>query len=121
MPKQRYTRKWTSVDGNHDDLVGIFETLGGTWLELSNVAGALDGLLGVANIDQRVEFKNPDALRGKKQALSLTPAEQDEFDRWRGRPPVVVTTKEEAIELIHKLRKEACIIGKRMREAAPRD
>lgn len=79
--------------------------MGGTWLELSNVAGALDGLLGVSGIDQRVEFKNPLALRGKKQALELTPAEKDEFDRWKGRKPVVVTTTEEAVELVNHLRK----------------
>ena len=108
MARQRYTRRRTTVDGNHDELVGIFEDLGGTWLELSNVAGALDGLLGVSGIDQRVEFKNLNALRGKKQAGELTPAEKDEFDRWKGRRPVVVTTTEEAIELIHQLRKEAC-------------
>lgn len=105
MPKQRYTRKRTTVDGNHDDLVGVFEAMGASWLELSNVAGALDGLLGIGGIDQRVEFKNPDALRGKKQALELTPAEKDEFDRWRGRSPVVVTTQEEAVDLVNLLRK----------------
>ena len=107
MARQRYTRKRTSVDGNHDDLVGVFEAMGASWLELSNVAGALDGIVGICGIDQRVEFKNPEALRGKKQALELTPAEKDEFDRWQGRPPVVVTTQAEAVELINLLRKEA--------------
>jgi len=80
--------------------------MGASWLELSNVAGALDGIVGVAGIDQRVEFKNPEALRGKKQALELTPAEIDEFDRWKGRSPVVITTQEEAVNLINQLRKE---------------
>ena len=105
MPQQRWTRKRTTVDGNHDELVGVFEDMGCTWLELSNVAGALDGLLGVNKIDQRVEFKNPLAMRGKKQALELTPAETDEFDRWKGRPPVVVTTQQEAVELVNLLRR----------------
>lgn len=108
MARQRYTRRRTSVDGNHDELVRVFESLGGTWLELSNVAGALDGLLGVAGIDQRVEFKNLNAMRGKKQAGALTPAEKDEFDRWKGRRPVVVTTTTEAVNLVNQMRKEAC-------------
>jgi hypothetical protein len=80
--------------------------MGASWLELSNVAGALDGLLGVNGVDQRIEFKNPDALRGKKQALELTPAETNEFNRWKGRRPVVVTTVEEAVELVNQLRRE---------------
>jgi len=106
MARQRHTRRRAKRDDNHDDLVGVFEAMGASWLELSNVAGALDGIVGVAGIDQRVEFKNPEALRGKKQALELTPAEIDEFDRWKGRSPVVITTQEEAVNLINQLRKE---------------
>jgi hypothetical protein len=77
-----------------------------SWLDLSNVAGALDGVLGAGGIDQRVEIKNPDALRGTKQALELTTAEKDEFDRWQGRRPVVITTVDEAVALVNQLRRK---------------
>jgi len=65
--------------------------MGASWFDLSAVAGALDGIIGVSGIDQRVEIKNPLALRGKAQASRLTTEEQKVFDEWRGRPPVVVT------------------------------
>ena len=80
--------------------------MGASWLDLSNVAGALDGLVGVAGIDQRVEIKNAEAARGKAQALRLTPDEEEEFDRWKGRKPVIVITTDDAIHLINRLRRE---------------
>ena len=83
-----------------------------SWLDLSNVSGALDGIVGVGGIDQRVEIKNPDAARGKAQALQLTDEEQKEFDRWKGRRPVVVTTVDEAIELVNRLRRESVPLAK---------
>jgi hypothetical protein len=107
MAKQRWVRQRARTDGNHNDIVGVFKALGGSWLELSNVAGALDGVVGVAGIDQRVEIKNPLALRGKKAALQLTPAEEKEIDEWQGRKPVIVTTIDEAVELVNQLRREA--------------
>lgn len=106
MARQRRVRQRAQIDLNHDDIVGVFESMGASWLELSNVAGALDGVVGVAGIDQRVEIKNPDAMRGKKQALELTPAEVEEFERWKGRPPVIITTIEEAVNLVNQMRRE---------------
>jgi hypothetical protein len=107
MARPRNVRKRARRDANHNDIVRVFEDLGCSWFDTSAISGGLDGLLGVSGIDQRVEIKNPNALRGKKQALRLTGDEKDEFERWKGRPPVVITTQEEAIDLVNKLRREA--------------
>jgi hypothetical protein len=106
--KRRTARQRARRDSNHEEIVCAFEGLGATWLDTFNIGGALDGVLGVAGIDQRVEIKNPNALRGKTQAMRLTDEEQITFDEWRGRPPIVVSTIEDAIQLVHLLRKEAC-------------
>lgn len=107
MPRQRQrrVRQLARRDANHDVIVGVFEDMGASWLDLSNVAGALDGVIGTNGIDQRVEIKNPDAMRGEKQATELTDAEDEEFKRWRGRKPVVVLTVDDAINLINQLRR----------------
>lgn len=80
--------------------------MGASWVDTHTIPGELDGIIGVAGIDQRVEIKNPNALRGKKQALRLTDEEQDTFDNWRGRKPVVVETTDDVIELINRMRRE---------------
>lgn len=105
MSRQRRVRQRARRDNNHDDIVRVFEDMRASWLDLSNMAGALDGIVGVNGIDQRIEIKNPNALRGRKAALELTPAEVEEFQRWKGRKPVVVTSVDEAIQLINQLRR----------------
>lgn len=112
--RQLRTRRKAKKDTNHNDIVGMFIGCGCSWLELSNVGGALDGVLGVAGIDQRVEIKNPEVDSTHQK---LTPAEEKIFDEWKGRKPVIVMTPDDAITLVHQLRKEACTIGPKMRRA----
>ena len=90
-------------DRNHSEVVRTFERLGGSWLDLSGVAGALDGILGTAGVDVRVEIKDGELPPSKNK---LTPAEDDVFSTWRGRPPEVVKTIEEAVNLVNQLRRE---------------
>lgn len=91
-------------DNNHNEIVKTFLACGATWLELSNVGGALDGLLGVAGIDQRVEIKNPEVDSTHRK---LTTEEEKVFNEWRGRRPVIIYTIDDAIALVFLLRKEA--------------
>ena len=102
---RRKARNYGRKDGNHNRIVAAFEKAGASWFDTSHIAGALDGVLGVNGIDQRVEIKNPDAERGKAASLKLTVEEEKTFAEWRGRPPVVITTVEEAIALVNQLRK----------------
>lgn len=104
MAKTPRVRQRARRDANHNEIVRVFESLGASWFDTSAMAGALDGIIGVSGIDQRVEIKNPNALRGKKQALRLTDDEQDTFDEWRGRKPVVVESVDDAINLVNKIR-----------------
>lgn len=106
MARPRNIRKRARRDNNHGAIVKVFEAAGASWLDTSNIGGALDGVLGVAGIDQRVEIKNPDAERGKTTALKLTTEEDKVFSEWRGRKPVVVTSEADAIDLVNKLRRE---------------
>jgi len=104
MAKTPKVRQRARRDRNHAEIVRTFERLGGSWLDLSGVAGALDGILGVAGVDIRVEIKDGELSPSKKK---LTPAEGEVFQTWRGRKPVVVTTIEEAVNLVNQLRREA--------------
>lgn len=91
------------VDANQPELVAVMRRLGCSWRSTHEIPGALDGIIGVAGIDQRIEIKD-----GKKppSARRLTDAEQDEFDTWRGRPPRVVESVEQLIVLIADLKRE---------------
>ncbi len=104
-PKVRQRAK---RDANHNEIVDTFLGLGGTWQELTGIGGALDGLLGVAGIDQRVEIKDGDKVASKRR---LTEDEERVFQEWRGRPPVVVETIEQAIDLVNTLRRESNAIS----------
>lgn len=101
MPKVRQAAR---RDNNHTEIVGVFATLGCSWLDLASIGGALDGLLGVAGIDQRVEIKNPEVDSTHRK---LTPAEKKVFEEWRGRKPVIVQTDDDAINLVNSLRRRA--------------
>lgn len=105
MPRSRNIRKRARRDGNHNEIVAVFEALGCSWLDLSHIGGGLDGLLGVSGVDQRVEIKNPNATRGKTTALKLTEEEIETFELWKGRRPVVIATSEEAVDLVNRLRR----------------
>lgn len=65
----------------------------------------MDGVLGVSGIDQRVEIKDGEKILSRRR---LTKDEEDTFQEWRGRPPVIVETVEDAIILVNQLRKESC-------------
>jgi hypothetical protein len=92
------------VDANQPELVTVMRKLGCSWRSTHEIPGALDGIIGVAGIDQRIEIKD-----GSKppSARKLTPAEQDEFDMWRGRPPRIIESIGQLIELVDELRRES--------------
>lgn len=81
-------------DRNQLELVRLWEQLGGTFADLSQLPGVLDGIAGIAGVDQRVEIKD-----GKKppSARKLTEKEADVFQTWRGRRPVIWESGEDVI------------------------
>ena len=105
MARVARVRQRARRDANHNEIVAVFESLGATWLDTSGIGGALDGAIGYAGIDQRVEIKDGEKFLSRRR---LTKDEETTFQEWRGRPPVVVETVEDAISLVNRMRKEAC-------------
>ena len=104
MAKTRKVRQRAARDLNHNNIVAVFEALGATWMETYQIPGELDGLVGIARIDQRVEIKNPDQPASKR---ALSAEEVETFEGWRGRRPVIIETEQDAIDLVSRLRREA--------------
>lgn len=102
MAKTPKVRQRARRDANHSEIVRVFESLGATVFDVSGVAGALDLVIGVSGIDQRVEIKDGAKTLSEKK---LTKAEVEVFQEWRGRKPVVVESVEDAINLINQLRR----------------
>lgn len=110
MPRPRNIRKRAKRDANHNEIVRILESLGATFLDTSGIGGALDGTVGYAGIDQRIEIKNPNVDSTHRK---LTADEEREFSEWKGRPPVVVETQDDAVELLNRMRKDSVSLGKK--------
>ncbi|MFT5483327.1 MAG: hypothetical protein ACI9GW_001984 [Halieaceae bacterium] len=104
MARTQKIRQRANRDANHGELVKVFESLGGTWMETYQLPNELDGILGIYGIDQRVEIKNPDQPTSKR---ALTAGEVETIEGWGGRTPVVVSTQEEALSLVKQLRIES--------------
>jgi hypothetical protein len=71
-------------------------------LDVHEIPGALDLVIGVAGIDCRVELKDGSRPPSRR---ALTAAEVDVLESWRGMPPAVVTSVEEAEILVRNLRR----------------
>lgn len=95
-----YKRK----DDNQDEVIAAFERLGCSVRSVHAIPGALDLIVGVCGIDQRVEVKDGAKPPSKQK---LTPAEKKEIARWKGRKPVIITSIDDVVALVTKLRHEA--------------
>lgn len=104
MPRQA-----ARVDGNQPELVEYLRKLGATFQHTHTVPGALDGIVGFRDIDQRVEIKDPTK---NKSGQKLTKMEIETFSTWKGRPPIVIFTKEDCKLLLKKLHAERMAINK---------
>ena len=100
----KLARAIAKVDANHTLISKTVLEMGASWYDTHTIPGELDGVIGVAGRDQRVEIKNPEHV---PSARKLSKDEQETFDSWRGRTPVVVETVDDVINLINKLRRES--------------
>jgi len=94
-------RRRARVDGNQASLVNCLRGLGASFQHTHTIPGALDGIVGYVGIDQRVEIKDPEQPPSGRR---LTKLEQDVFDQWMGRRPVVLETIEDCVNLLRKMR-----------------
>lgn len=91
------------TDANQPEIVKAFRELGAT-VEFMHGEGALDLLIGIYGIDQRVEVKDGSKSPSRRK---LSESEQATFENWHGRKPVVVKSSDDVIALCKKLRRES--------------
>lgn len=96
-------RRAARIDANQPGIVALIRKLGGSFQHTHQIPGALDGIVGYAGIDQRIEIKDGSKPPGTRK---LTPMEEETFREWKGRTPVVIETEQDAIDLITRLRNE---------------
>lgn len=108
-------RRAARIDANQPELVDYIRKLGGSFQHTHTIPGALDGIVGFQGIDQRVEIKDPSQ---PARSQNLTELEKETFSTWRGRPPVVLKTREDCRRLLQSMQNEAYsrIRAKRCRE-----
>lgn len=92
------------ADRNQPELVKYIRGRGATFQHTHQVESALDGIVGFRGIDQRVEIKDP---LQPKSARKLTTKEQDVFDTWQGRPPIIIESVDDCEQLLKQLYREA--------------
>ena len=103
MAKPPKVRQRARRDRNHSEIVRAIERAGASWFDTSNIGGGLDGIIGVAGIDQRIEIKDGELPPSEKK---LTEAEVDAFSTWRGRKPVIIENVDDVVKLINQIRRE---------------
>ena len=93
-------RRAARIDRNQPEIVKAIRQLGATFQHTHQIPGALDGIIGYRGVDQRVEIKDPDQ---PKSARKLTPKEQQTFDEWHGREPVIIETYDDVIAILAEM------------------
>lgn len=84
-------------DGNARPIVDTFLAFGASWADLHMVGGGVaDGLLGYAGQNELVEIKTPKGTFTKAQKVFRA--------TWHGRPPIVVRSMQDALDLLSALR-----------------
>lgn len=94
---RHYAKK---ADANQPEIVKILRAMGASFQHTHQIAGALDGVVGYKGIDQRVEIKDPSQ---PPSARRLTVKEEETFDDWKGRKPVIIETEEDCVKLLKEL------------------
>lgn len=90
------------IDVNQPELVKYIRKLGGSFQHTHTIPGALDGIVGYAGLDQRVEIKDPEKSPSQRK---LTDDENKVFRSWKGRKPIVIETKVDCRNLLVQLRR----------------
>ncbi len=85
-------RRAANIDANQPAIVKGLRARGVSVSSLAAVGGGVPDLLcGFHGRNVLLEIKDPTALRGKAQAMRLTPDEQRWHDRWSGQVAIVTT------------------------------
>lgn len=91
------------IDINQPEIVQALRQVGATVKSVAQLKNCFDILVGYRGEDYKMEIKNPEHMTKAQQAdpaLSLTPGEREFKESWRGSTYHIVTTKEQALEII---------------------
>lgn len=89
-------------DANHHPLVAVFEQLGCTVFDTSDIGGGFpDLMVGCLGVDRMVELKNPDSRYGR---AGLNANQREFVAGWRGGAVHVALTPDDVIALVAKWR-----------------
>ena len=97
-------RRRAKADSNQPEIVAALRKRGATVQHTHQIPGALDLIVGYRGVDVRVEIKDSSK---PPSARKLTPSELEVFDTWRGRHPEIVTSVDDAMDLLDYLYMEA--------------
>ena len=89
------------VDANQKEIVAHLRKRGASVQHVHGIPGALDIWVGYASIDVRCEIKDGSKPPSQQK---LTKSEQEVFDNWEGREPVILRSIEDADNLLDSLR-----------------
>ncbi len=93
-------RHAAKVDVNQPEIVKAFRKAGASVKPVHQIKGFVDILVGYCGIDQLVEIKD-----GTKppSARKLSEAEQEFWDGWKGRKPVIVISIDDVAPLLSSM------------------
>lgn len=89
------------TDANHAEIMRAYKQLGATVCDLSQQPGTLDLLVGIGGITDWIEVKDGSKPPSQRK---LTEAEQQLFDIWKGRKPVLIESLEQVADHVAWLR-----------------
>jgi hypothetical protein len=101
-------------DANHGEIKSLYERLGCSVRDTADIPGALDLIVGYRGVDARVEIKDGSKI---PSARKLTPAEQDEIERWKGYPPAIIETTEDVHDHVHELGVASLVLAEQKRRS----
>lgn len=109
MPSYNRPRKSARKDRNHNELVELAESLGMSVLEVHQLPGALDLVVGCYGIDRRIEIKDGAKTASERK---LSQREHEEFEKWRGHYPDIWETEDDVHETRRSMLAEAVLLQK---------
>ncbi len=97
-------RSAARIDDNQREIVKAFRKAGASVKLVHQIPGFVDILVGYASIDQQVEIKDGSKSPSKRK---LTEDEQEHWDTWKGRRPVIVESIDDVPGVLRNMRNAA--------------
>lgn len=90
----------SKVDDNQAEIVQAFRSAGASVKQVHIVKGFVDVVVGYCGVTELVEIKDGSKPPSKR---NLTAGEQEFWDTWKGRRPVIVETVSQVPEVLSEM------------------